>query len=301
MGTTNHKAASVTGAATERAEVDRPLGTDYAHSPTKTIDVGGTPFVYRRLGPDIGVPVVFLHHWGAALDEWDPRVIDGIAARRPVIAFDNRGVGGTAGSVPTSVEEMARDAIAFIRALRLEKVDLFGFSLGGFVAQAIVRAEPQLARRVILAGTGPAGGEGIRRVGAASVPRILRAILTFKDPKHHLFFTSTANGQAAARAYMQRLKERTTDRDKKASLRTLRRQLTAIKAWGKQTPWDLTSLTHPVLVANGDQDAMVPTTNSRDLAQRLPNARLKLYPDAGHGGVFQYHEDFVREAVAFLG
>jgi len=99
---------------------------------------------------------------------------------------------------------------------------------------------------------------------------------------------------------MQRLNERTTDRDRKASLRTLLRQLTAIKAWGKQTPWELNSVSHPVLVANGDQDAMVPTSNSRDLATRLPSARLKLYPDAGHGGVFQYHEDFVREALAFL-
>jgi pimeloyl-ACP methyl ester carboxylesterase len=247
------------------------------------------------------VPVIFLHHFGANLDDWDPRVIDGIAARHPVIAFDNRGVGASTGRAPTTVEAMARDAVAFIRALGYKQVDLFGFSLGGFVAQVIAQHEPRLVRRIVLAGTGPAGGEGIDRVTAASMPAVIRAALTFKDPRHYLFFSRTTNGQAAARNYLKRLKERSEDRDKATSLITQLRQIKAIRAWGKQAPSDLGATRQPVLVANGDHDVMVPTSNSVDLARRLPNSQLRIYDDAGHGGAFQYHEQFVPEVLKLLG
>lgn len=274
--------------------------TTYRQVPTQTLDVGGTRFAYRKLGPDTGVPVIFLHHLAANLDEWDPRVVDGLAAKHPVIAFDNRGIGASTGQVPTTVEEMARDAVTFIRALGYDQVDLFGFSLGGFVAQAIARDEPRLVRKIVLAGTGPAGGVGIDRVTAASLPGTIRALLTLKHPKHYLFFPSTEAGQAAARQYLRRLKERTEDRDSPTSLLAQRAHLKAIKAWGKQQPWDLSCIQHPVLVANGDHDVMVPTSNSHDLARRLPNAKLKIYRDAGHGGVFHHHEDFVGEVLDFL-
>ena len=138
-------------------------------APTKSVDVGGTRFVYRQLGPDTGVPVIFLNHLAAELDRWDPRVVDGIAARRRVIVFDNRGIGASEGTTPTSVEAMARDAVAFIQALGFAQVDLLGFSLGGFISQVIAQEEPQLVRKIILAGTGPAGGTGIDKVTSVTI------------------------------------------------------------------------------------------------------------------------------------
>ena len=143
-----------------------------------------------------------LNHWGAVLDNFDPRIVDGLAASRPVIAFNYRGVGASGGKAPLTVAEMAEDTIAFIRALGFEKVDLLGFSLGGFVAQDIVLKEPDLVRKIILTGTGPAGGEGIKKVGAVSWPLIIKGMLTFRDPKFYLFFTSTANGRQAAKDFL---------------------------------------------------------------------------------------------------
>jgi pimeloyl-ACP methyl ester carboxylesterase len=274
--------------------------TTYKDTPTKTIDTGGARFAYRQLGPDSGTPVIFLNHLAGVLDNWDPRVVDGIAARHRVITFDNRGVGASQGTTPRSVAAMARDAIAFIRALGYDQVDLLGFSLGGMVAQVITKDEPQLVRKLILAGTGPAGGVGIDKVTPITLLDTLKATLTFKDPKEYLFFTRTANGKATARQFVNRLKERTDDRDKPISVTAFRNQLKAIHTWGRQAPADLTVIQQPVLVANGDHDRMVPSTNSADLARRLPNARLELYPDAGHGGIFQYHDEFVDQALKFL-
>ena len=269
-------------------------------APTRRVDAAGATFVYRRLGPATGVPVILLNHWGAVLDNFDPRIVDGLAATRPVIAVNYRGVGASGGKAPLTVAEMAADVIAVIRALGFEEVDLIGFSLGGFVAQDIVRKEPDLIRKVILAGTGPAGGEGIEQVGPVSWPLIIKGMLTFRDPKYYLFFTSAANSRRAAKDFLERLKERKADRDKPVSLTAFLRQLKAIKAWGKQAPQDLSVILKPILVANGDQDIMVPSSNSIDLARRLPNAELVLYEDAGHGGIFQYHENFVKKALAFL-
>jgi pimeloyl-ACP methyl ester carboxylesterase len=274
--------------------------TPYKDAPTKTVEIDGARFAYRQLGPNGGPPVIFLNHLGAVLDNWDPRVVDGIAARHRVITFDNRGIGASKGRTPHSVPEMARDAVAFIRALGFDQVDLLGFSLGGFVAQVIAQEEPQLVRKMVLAGTGPAGGEGIDKVTSLTIGDMAKAALTFKDPKYYLFFTKTANGRSAARQFLKRLKERTDNRDKPISPVAFRAQLKAIHAWGRQEPVDLTGIQQPVLVANGDHDRMVPSSNSVDLARRLPNAQLTLYPDAGHGGIFQYHEDFVDEALKFV-
>jgi pimeloyl-ACP methyl ester carboxylesterase len=288
---------------TVQIEQATPTGvpaTTYQHAPTETVDIGGTRFAYRQLGADTGVPVVFLNHLAAVLDNWDPRVIDGIAAKRRVIVFDNRGIGASGGSTPNSVEAMARDAIAFIRALGFDQVDLLGFSLGGMVSQVIAQDQPQLVRKLILAGTGPAGGEGIDKVTPITLRAMARGAVTFKDPKTYLFFTRTPNGRKAAREFLERLKERTQDRDKAISPISFRAQLKAIHAWANQQPSDLSNIRQPALIANGDQDRMVPSSNSVELARRLPNARLKLYPDAGHGGVFQYHQEFVAESLDFL-
>src|SRR5437870_6716188 len=173
------------------------------------VDVDGTRFAYRQLGANTGVPVIFLNHLAAVLDNWDPRVIDGIAARHRVITFDNRGVGASQGSTPDSIEAMARDAVTFIQALGFDQVDLLGFSMGGFVAQVIAQQEPQLVRKIILAGTGPAGGEGIDKVTSLTIGDMVKGAMSFRDPKYYLFFTKTEIGRSAARQFLNRLKERT--------------------------------------------------------------------------------------------
>ena len=279
---------------------DTALNTTWNDAPTHTIDVGGVEFAYRQLGPSTGVPVVFLTHLAAVLDNWDPRVVDGIAAEHRVITFDNRGVGASSGSTPTTIGEMASDAVAFIRALGFDQVDLFGFSMGGMIAQVIAQEEPQLVRKMILAGTGPAGGDGIDKVSRISYLDTARGLLTRQDPKQFLFFTRTSNGRRAGKEFLARLKERTEDGDKPISVASFRAQLKAIHRWGQQQPTDLASIHQPVLVMNGESDKMVPTKNTVDLDRRLPNSQLVVYPDAGHGGVFQFHEDFVKRALEFL-
>jgi len=274
--------------------------TSYKNAPTRTVTADGVTFAYRELGPRSGVPVVFLTHLAAVLDNWDPRVVDGIAAKHRVITFDNRGVGASTGSTPKTIEEMAKDAVTFIRALGLEQVDILSFSMGGMIAQVIAQTDPQLIRRLILAGTGPAGGEGIKNVTRISHFDTVRALLTLQDPKQFLFFTRTANGRRAGKEFLARLKERTQDRDKAISLISYFSQLKAIHRWGLARPQDLSVIQQPVLVANGDDDRMVPTKNSVAMARRLPNAELEVYPDAGHGGIFQFHEQFVPTALEFL-
>jgi pimeloyl-ACP methyl ester carboxylesterase len=276
------------------------LKATWRNAPTQNINAGDVQFAYRRLGPSTGVPVVFLTHLAAVLDNWDPRVVDGLAAKHPVITFDNRGVGASSGSTPATIEEMAADAIAFIRALGFDRVDLFGFSMGGMIAQVIAQHEPQLVRKMIIAGTGPAGGEGIDKVTRISYLDIARGLLTRQDPKQFLFFTRTPNGRAAGKAFLARLEERTNDRDKAISVRSFRAQLKAIHRWGQQEPADLASIHQPALVMNGESDRMVPSKNTVDLDRRLPNSQLVIYPEAGHGGVFQFHEDFVKRALEFL-
>jgi pimeloyl-ACP methyl ester carboxylesterase len=267
---------------------------------TRTVDARGVTFAYRELGPTTGVPLVLLTHLAAVLDNWDPRVVDGLAARRRVIAFDNRGVGATSGTTPTTIEEMARDAVTFVQALGLSEVDLFGFSMGGMVAQVIAAEHPALVRKVILAGTGPAGGEGIDKVTRISYLDTARGLLTGQDPKQFLFFTRTENGKRAGKEFLARLKERSENRDKAISVSSFRAQLKAIHRWGAQPPADLSRITQPVLLANGESDRMVPTQNTIDMSRRIPNSELVIYPDAGHGGVFQFHQDFVKAALAFL-
>ena len=285
---------------TVHAPTGAVLNATWQNAPTHTINAGGVEFAYRELGPRTGVPVVFFTHLAAVLDNWDPRVVDGIAAKHRVITFDNRGVGASSGATPRTVEEMARDAVAFIRALGLDQVDLFGFSLGGMIAQVIAQQQPQLVRKMIIAGTGPAGGEGIDKVTRITYLDTARGLLTRQDPKQFLFFTKTPNGRRAGKQFLARLEERTNDRDKAISVRSFRAQLKAIHRWGQQTPADLGSIHQPVLVMNGDSDKMVPTQNTIDLDRRLPNSQLVIYPDAGHGGVFQFHADFVKRALEFL-
>ncbi|MEU1545851.1 alpha/beta hydrolase [Nocardia sp. NPDC005745] len=272
----------------------------YRDAPTRTIEAGGITFAYRELGPRGDIPVVFFVHLAGNLDNWDPRIIDPIAAGRHVIAFDNRGVGASTGSVPDTVEAMADDAATFIQALGFEQVDIFSFSLGGMVAQALVIQRPELVRKLVLTGTGPAGGKGIDKVAYTTYFDITRAALTRSDPKEYLFFNRDVEGRRAGRAFIERLQERTVDRDVPVAVTTLRTQLKAIKRWGRSAPADLSQLSQPTLIANGDHDRMVPSQLSEDLHRRIPGSDLIIYPGSGHGGIFQFHDKFAPIAVAFL-
>ena len=274
--------------------------TTWKDTPNRKINVGSVEFAYRELGSGTDVPVVFLHHLTAVLDDWDPRIIDGIAAHHRVIAFDNRGVGATGSEVPPTLEQMGADAIAFIRALGLDKVDLLGFSVGGGVAQMVALQAPELVHRMILAGTGPRGGGGIDKMATIVGGAYLKSALTFSDARNFLFFPRTAEGKRAASDYFKRLKERTHDRDKKISMQARIAQIKAIRHAGQSEPDDLSVITAPVFVANGDHDLMVDSAHSADMARRLPNAQLKIYPNSGHGGVFQHHREFVSDALRFL-
>ncbi|WP_405522522.1 alpha/beta hydrolase [Streptomyces canus] len=275
--------------------------TAYAKAPARTVSAGGVTYAYRELGPKGGIPVVFFVHLAATLDNWDPRIIDPVAKGRHVIAFDNRGVGASTGQVPDSVEAMADDAYTFIKALGYDKIDVFSFSLGGMVAQALVVKHPELVRKLVLTGTGPKGGKDIDKVAGTTYGDILRATLTRSDPKEFLFFNRSATGKAAGRAFVNRLNERTVDRDAKIKTKAFQTQLKAIKKWGRSTPDDLAKITHPTLIANGDNDRMVPSVLSEDLHRRIKDSELIIYPDSGHGGIFQYHEEFAPVAVEFLG
>src|SRR5881409_2211400 len=252
--------------------------TSHAQAPARTVIAGGVTYAYRELGPKGGIPVIFFVHLAATLDNWDPRIIDPIAKNHHVIAFDNRGVGASTGQVPDSVEAMADDAYTFIKALGFDKVDIFSFSLGGMVAQALVVKHPELVRKLVLTGTGPKGGKDIDKVVATTYWDILRATLTRSDPKEFLFF----------------------NRDAKIKTKAFQTQLKAITKWGRSTPDDLSKITQPTLIANGDNDRMVPSVLSEDLHRRVKGSELIIYPDSGHGGIFQYYEEFAPVAVEFL-
>jgi pimeloyl-ACP methyl ester carboxylesterase len=272
-------------------------------APTQFVDAAGIRFAYRRFGKPSGVPLVFNMHFTGTMDHWDPLVTDGLAATREVILFDNAGISPTSGEVPTSVEEMAANAAAFIRALGLAKVDVLGFSLGGFVAQALTLAYPSLVRRLILVGTGPRGGEGM-----ATLTRESQAVFgaTYANPDEvwlGVFFTPTEASQAAGRAFLKRFRLRQEGRDPEVSEKVAPAQITAIGKWGapRADAFDyLRQITQPTLVINGSHDVIIYTVNSLVLQQNLPNAELILYPDSNHGSQYQYPALFVADVTRFL-
>jgi pimeloyl-ACP methyl ester carboxylesterase len=273
----------------------------YAEAPTQFVTASnGIRFAYRRMGEKKAVPIIWFNHLTSNLDNADPRIMDALASRYEIITFDYRGVGASSGIDAQSIQDMAKDGIAFIDALGYDKVDILAFSMGGFIIQEVVELRPDLVRKLILAGTGPRGGAGISDVVGLTYRDIFKGLITFRDPKFYLFFTSTEKGKNAARQFLKRLLERTADRDAPVKVRSLRAQLNAIAKWGTETPADLSKFKMPVLVINGDNDRMVPTPNSYDLAKRLPNAQLHIYEESGHGGIFQYHEDFIKRALAFF-
>lgn len=281
--------------------IEQQNQSSYFQVPAKTVTANGVSYAYREMGPKGGIPVVFLIHLAGTMDNWDPRIIDPIAEKHHVITFSNRGVGSSTGTVPDSIESMADDGASFINALGYQKVDLFGFSLGGMIAQSLVVKHPRLVRKLVLAGTGPAGGEGIQKIIGITYYDMLRATLTRQDPKEFLFFNRNTAGKPAARAFINRLKERTTNREAPIKLQAFQTQLKAIRRWGLSPSVDLGVITQPTLIANGDNDRMVPSKLSGDMHRRIPGSELVIYPDSGHGGIFQFHDRFVPVALEFLG
>ncbi|GAA4489290.1 alpha/beta hydrolase [Microbacterium panaciterrae] len=278
-----------------------PVITSYAAAPAKTVIVGGDTFAYRELGPAEKVPVVFFVHLAGTLDNWDPRIIDAVAKTRHVITFDQLGVGASSGRVPDTLEEAAADAHRFItKGLGYDTIDIFSFSMGGMIAQDLVVAHPELVRKLVLTGTGPRGGKDMDKVVGVTYWDIFRSVITRSDPKEFLFFNRDTAGKQAGKAFVERLKERTRDRDKPMSNASFSRQLKAIQRYGRSAPSDLSVITQPTLIANGDNDRMVPSVLSEDLHRRITGSELIIYPNSGHGGVFQYWEKFAPVAAKFL-
>ena len=277
-----------------------PVITSYAEAPAKTIRAGGITFAYRELGPQGGIPVVFFVHLAATLDNWDPRIVDAIAATRHVITFDQQGVGASSGTVPRTIEAAADDAYAFIRALGHDTIDVFSFSMGGMIAQDLVVQHPELVRKLVLTGTGPRGGKDMDKVVGTTYWDILRSVIARTDPKEFLFFNRDAAGKKAAKAFLARLQERTVDRDAAIGTKAFSTQLQAIRRFGRSAPSDLSKLTQPTLIANGDNDRMVPSVLSEDLHRRIEGSELVIYPNSGHGGIFQYWQEFAPVAAKFL-
>jgi pimeloyl-ACP methyl ester carboxylesterase len=279
--------------------------TQHTHqtAPTQFVAANGIRFAYRRFGKNGGVPLVFNQHFTGTMDHWDPAVTDGFAQDREVILFDNAGVSSSSGEVPTSFEQMGRNAVAFVKTLGLERVDVLGFSIGGFVAQEITLAEPTLVRRLILLGTGPRSGVGMDG-GTPEGNRIFGA--TYAEPDHlwlSVFFTRSQASQAAGRAFLQRFRLRAKDRDPEVDDKVAPAQRAAIAKWAapRERPYDyLKAIQQPTLVVNGGNDVIIYTMNSFILQQNLPNAQLIIYPDSAHGSHHQYPELFVRHASMFL-
>jgi pimeloyl-ACP methyl ester carboxylesterase len=261
-------------------------------------------YAYRRFGGGIRRPLLCLQHFTGTLDNWDPAVTDPLALGREVILFDNAGVGRSTGTVPATVMGMAMHALEFLDALGITSCDVLGFSLGGMVAQQMAKDRPSILHRMILVGTAPRGGEDIMHL---EKPRLARHL---GDPSlegygvlQKIFFAPTASSQAAGGEFIERLRRRKEDLDTPSGPDVAAAQLTAFREWEQVSGTrfaHLEGMLQPTLVVNGVFDDMIPVSNSYRLVEHLPNAVLLVYPDAGHGSLFQYHESFTRQAAAFL-
>jgi pimeloyl-ACP methyl ester carboxylesterase len=273
-------------------------------APTQFVETGLETYAYRRYGGGAAPPLVFLQHFTGTLDNWDPAVTDPLARGREVILFESAGLGRSTGEVPTTITGMAAHLLAFADALGLARIDLLSFSLGGMVAQRVALDRPSLVRRMLLVGTAPEGGDDIMHLEKAELRKIL------EDPDLpglqvlvKLFFAPSESSQAAGQAFAARLAARTGDREPVSGPEVAQAQIAAFRAWERvdgERFQTLRRITQPCLVVNGVLDAMIPVRNSYLLAEHLPDAMLLVYPDAGHGSLFQFHDSFVRQAALFL-
>ncbi len=273
-------------------------------APTKFVVAKGERYAYRRFGSGSGPPLLFLQHFSGTLDNWDPAVTDPIALGRDVVLFDNAGIGRSSGTVSNTVAGMAGHALAFLDALGVARCDVLGYSLGGMVAQQVAQDRPPVIRKMILVATAPRGGDDIMHLEKP----ILATPLA--DPALHgyarlqkIFFAPTASSQAAGAAFVERLEQRTTDLEPVSGQPVAGAQIAAFREWEQESGArfaGLARIAQPCLVVNGVHDAMIPVVNSYRLAEHLPNAVLLVYPDAGHGALFQFHESFTRQVEAFL-
>ena len=269
-------------------------------STTRYVEAEGIRFAYRKFGKETGIPLVFFIHFRGTMENWDPELIGALAEDRPIILFDNSGVGETSGETPSTIAEMAKDAASFIRALGLQQVDVLGFSIGGFVAQELVLQHPNLIRRIVLAGTAPQSGVNKFRQDVNEAMASEDANGAF-ERFMFLFYNPTETSRAAGSASLKRI---IAQKKFESSLQVRDAQLKAIEQWADRLPdqsyeW-LHKIKQPVLVTNGVEDIMVPTENSYILAQQLPNAQLIIYPDSGHGHLFQFPELFTAHVKLFL-
>jgi pimeloyl-ACP methyl ester carboxylesterase len=264
----------------------------------------GVEYAYRDTGGGDGrLPVVLLQHFRGNLDNWDPALVDALATTRRVVAFDNAGVGGSTGTTPDTIEQMARDAVAFFDAVELNHVDLLGFSIGSFVAQQIALQRPSIVRRLILASAAPKGAAGMHGWS----PKVIGAIGTPQtSPEAYLdvFFTHSAASRQAGQLTLKRMYARTDDRDAPTTWATREAQYDAVCTWGipdHALLQRLSAIDLPVFVVNGDSDPMILPRYSYLLAGLIPHASVKVYPDSAHGFLFQHHAEFAADVDAFLG
>jgi pimeloyl-ACP methyl ester carboxylesterase len=275
----------------------------YGTAPTRRVTAEtGIEYAYRDLGEG-DVPLVLLQHFRGNLDNWDPALVDALAAQRRVLAFDNVGVAATTGTTPSTIEAMAHGAIAFLEALNLPRVDLLGFSIGSFVAQEIALIRPDLLRRVVLASSAPQGASGMH----GWAPDVIAAVgQPEPSPEGYIsvFFAPTETSLEAGRQAAGRIFGATTiDRDVPTTWQTRQAQYDAVCTWGipnHSLLQRVAAIELPVFVANGDSDPMILPRYSYLLAGLLPDARLTIYPDSGHGFLFQHHERFAADVNAFL-
>jgi pimeloyl-ACP methyl ester carboxylesterase len=277
----------------------------YSELPNETITAAnGLEYAYRDTGgaDASAVPLVLLQHFRGNLDNWDPALFDGLATARRVVAFDNAGVGGTTGTTPATIEQMARDAIAFLAAMEITQADLLGFSIGSFVAQQIALTRPAIVRRLILASSAPQGADGMH----GWAPEVIGAVGTpHTSPESYLgvFFTGSAASRQAGGEALRRMYARTEDRDEATTWATREAQYDAVCTWGipgHALLQRVTAIEMPVLVANGDSDPMVLPRYSYLLAGLIPRARVQIYPDSAHGFLFQHHAAFAADVDEFL-
>ena len=265
---------------------------------TRFIETGGTRYAYRILGNKGGIPLLLMH--GFTMDNWDPTITNGLAKYYKVILFDNKGVVASGGTTPDNIADMATDAVSFIKALGYSKFNLMGFSMGGMITQQILLTKPELVNKVILSSTGPKGSDGL-----AELPKRTAEVssLSPDDQLVHLFFSPSANSQQLGKRWIARYNERTVNRDPEVTKESAGAQLAAVLGWAQPTADaldQLKTINQPVLIVDGRYDKLVPVTNSFNLFKSLPNARLYLFPDAGHGAIFQYPGEFVQKALEFL-